>query len=106
MFQRRLRNPAAAVRTAKAGGRPGSRDAVAADQLDRALTDPAQAEQRPARDRALAVRLEREVRRDADARREPGAEPVLRHVGDPGRDRRARITGAEPLPGDADGAAS
>ena len=52
---------------------------------------PGQAQERAARKRPSTVRLEREVRRDAQAWRETGAEPVLGHVRDARRDRGARI---------------
>ena len=42
-----------------------------------------------------AVRLEHDVRRDAEARRDAGVEPVLGHVRDAGRDRHARVAGAQ-----------
>ena len=49
----------------------------------------------PARHRRAAVRLEHDVRGDAEARRDAGAEPVLGHVGDAGRDRGARVAAAK-----------
>src|SRR5581483_10415254 len=60
--------------------RAGRCDAVAADQLDCAVAHRAQAQERPARRMPLAVSLQREVGRDAEARREAGAESVLRNV--------------------------
>ena len=47
----------------------------------RELADRVQPEQRPARDRRATVRLEHDVRRDAQPRRDAGAEPVLGDVG-------------------------
>src|SRR5439155_21933698 len=67
-----------------AGEEPGRRgrsrrgDAVAADQLDRALTDVPQPQQRSTRHVRLAVRPEDEVRGDAEARGPAGPEPVPR----------------------------
>src|SRR5581483_12062130 len=44
----------------------------------------------------------REVGRDAEARREAGAESVLRNVRDPGSDRGARVAGPQRLAANAD----
>ena len=60
-----------------------------------------QAEQRPARRGPPAVGLEHEVRRDAQTRRNPGAEAVLRDVRDPGRNRRTGVAAAQPLAADS-----
>src|SRR5437764_1064207 len=68
--------------------RAGRRDRVAADQLDRTLLDATQPQQRPARRRWTAIRAQDEVRGDAEARRDAGAEPVFRPVRDAGGHRR------------------
>src|SRR5881392_1441683 len=82
--------------------RPRGAHVVALHQRLRELSDLSQAEQRPTRGRRLAVRLEDDVVGDAQPRREPGAEPVLRHVGDPGGDRLPRVAALQLPPGDAD----
>src|SRR5205823_12772933 len=68
---------------------------VAADQLDGTLADVLQPQQRPAGGRRLAVRLEDEVRRDAEARREARAEAILGDVRDTGADRGARVAASD-----------
>ena len=83
--------------------RPGAADVVAADELRRPRGDPAEEEKRPPGD-LPAVRLEHDVRGDAEARRDAGPEAVLRHVRDTGPDRGPRIAVAQPFPVDLDDA--
>ena len=79
---------------AAAGSAP--RDVVALDQLDGARRGSAAGGGAgPASRRAVAVRLEHDVRGDAEARRDARVQPVLGHVGDAGADRLARVAAAQ-----------
>src|SRR5438552_16814084 len=90
----------AAGEQARGRRRAGSRDRVAADQIDRTIADRSQSQQRTMRCVLLAVGAQHEVRGDAHAWRDARAEPVFRHVRDAGSLRRARVA-AELPPSDA-----
>src|SRR3989442_9552651 len=75
---------------------------VAIDDVAREVADATEAQQWPARHRRAAVRLEHDVRGDAQTRGHTRSEPVLRDVGDAGRDRLARIAAAETTAADRD----
>ena len=81
--------------------RPGRLDLERADRLDGAF-----ARIGPSRRNGpielVAERLEPEVLRDRERRRDAGAEPVLGHVADPGLERRPRVAVPHPLALDAD----
>ena len=83
---------------------PAAAHVVPADELDGALADPAEEQERPARDTAAPIRLEDDVRRDAEARRDAGVQPVLGDVRDARRDRLARVAAAQAAAVDRDDA--
>ena len=82
--------------------RPRCLHVVALDHLDGAVANAPEPEEGAGG--VGAVRLQRDVRRDAEAGRDAGVEPVLGHVGDAGRDRGAGVARAESIAADAHGA--
>src|SRR6185295_2453237 len=76
-------------------------DVVALDDALGQLTDASHAQHRAERHLRLAVRLQHDVRGNAQTRRDAGAEAVFGNVGDTGTDRGARIAVANTSPPDA-----
>ncbi len=83
-------------------GRAGRLHVVPANQLDGPVADVPEAQERADRVLVVAVRLEHDVRRDAEARGDARVEAVLRDVRDAGPDRRPRVACANGLAADAD----
>ena len=82
--------------------RPGGLHVVAPDDPDGHVAHAPKGEKRPARERAPPVRLDDDVARDAQARSEPGSEPILGYVRDAREDRLARIAAPQAPAADAD----
>src|SRR5919204_363881 len=86
--------PAAIIATITSGdGAPARRRPTVAPVIEPA--DPAEREQRTKRHRRPAVRLQHDVRRDAQPGRNARAEPILGNVRNPGADRSTWIAAAQ-----------
>ena len=78
--------------------RAGRAHVVVTHQVLRELADVAKLQQRAARGRRITVRLEHDVRGDAESRRDPGAEAIFGDVCNAGGDGLPRITAREAAP--------
>ena len=80
----------------------GGAHVIALHHRARELANTPHQQQRAARCRRPSVRLQHDVRGDAESRRDARAESVLRDVGDARRDRLSRIAALQPTPCNGD----